>query len=320
MSLSPSRYLNPGDASEELALAPGIAQRLAERTGVDELRGLLGASDQIDRFGVLSAKLAIMLRNCAWWDGRPETFPEPADAYLADCGAIKLVGRTADGRPVALAAVAGHNDGHHSHTDVGSFIVHLAGESLLCDPGPGRYSKEYFRQQRYENSFNNGLGHSVPRIGGQLQAPGPEFGGRRQYHGAIVERGEREGMKRAVIELQSAYALPELRLARRTLQLNPQSGAVLLEDEFAFDGPPLPIEEGFVTWGAVEANGARARIAGAGAALTLSVEEPAGATFQATRLEAESKANRKPQVLTRITLALPAGATRARIRIEPDQV
>ena len=320
MSLSPGRYFNPGDASEELAIAPGIAQRLAERTGVEELRGLLGASDQIDRFGVLSAKLAIMLRNCAWWDGRPRPFPEPADAYLPDCGVIKLVGRATDGRPVAIGAVAGHTDGHHSHTDVGSFIYHLAGESLLCDPGPGRYSKAYFRQQRYENIFTNAIGHSVPRIGGQLQVPGPEFGGRRQYHGTIVEHGKRDGRTYAIIELQHAYAIPELQLARRTLQLNPQSGELLLEDEFAFDGPPLTIEEGFVTWGAVETSGPTARIAGAGAALTLSAEEPAGATFQATRLEEESNANRKPQVLTRLTLALPAGATRARIRIEPDQL
>lgn len=319
MSLSPGRYLNPGDASEELAIAPGIAQRLAERTGVAELRGLLGASDQIDRFGVLSAKLAIMMRNCAWWDGQARPFPEPADAYLPDCGAIKFVGKAADGRPLALAAVAGHNDGHHSHTDVGSFVYHLAGESLLCDPGPGRYSKSYFRQQRYENIFNNGIGHSVPRIGGQLQAPGPEFGGRRQYHGTIVEHGEREGLKYTVIEFQNAYALPELKLARRTLQLDKQSGAALLEDEFAFDGPPLPIEEAFVTWGAVEAAGATARISGARAAITLTVEQPAGASFQATRLEAECSANGKPQTLTRITLALPAGAAGARIRIAPEQ-
>jgi hypothetical protein len=318
MSLSPGRYLNPGDASEELAIAPGIAQRLAERTGVPELIGLLGASDQIDRFGVLSAKLAIMLRNCAWWDGRVETFPAPVDAYLPDCGAIKLVGEAADGRPVALAAIAGHNDGHHSHTDVGSFVYHRAGESLLCDPGPGRYSKEYFRQQRYENIFNNAIGHSVPRIGGRLQAPGPEFGGRRQFHGAIVEHGEREGMKRAVIELQRAYDLPELTLARRTLTLNPRSGAALLEDEFAFAGPPLPIEEAFITWGAVETDGPTARIGGASGAITLHVEEPSGASFRAARLEAESEANRKPQALTRITLALPEGATRARIRIEPS--
>jgi hypothetical protein len=158
----------------------------------------------------------------------------------------------------------------------------------------------------------------VPRIGGRLQAPGPEFGGRRQFHGAIVERGERDGQKYTVIELQRAYDLPELTLARRTLTLDPHSGAALLEDEFAFDGPPLPIEEAFVTWGAVEADGPTARISGTGAAVALHVEEPAGASFQAQRLEAESAANRKPQALTRITLALPEGATRARIRIEPS--
>ena len=91
--------------------------------------------------------------------------------------------RPPQGKPVMLAAKAGHNDGHHSHTDIATFIYHIDGESLLCDPGRGRYSKEYFRQNRYQNIFCNSIGHNVPRIGGQLQAPGPEFGGSHQYHG-----------------------------------------------------------------------------------------------------------------------------------------
>ena len=40
-ALSPGRYLNFGDAEEPTALSPGVVQRLAERTGVDDLRGLI---------------------------------------------------------------------------------------------------------------------------------------------------------------------------------------------------------------------------------------------------------------------------------------
>ncbi|MCG8351705.1 MAG: heparinase II/III family protein [Chloroflexales bacterium] len=318
MSLSPNHYINPGDAKEALIIAPGIAQRLAERTGVAELRGLVVAVDELDSSGVATAKLAIMLRNAAWWDGQTAPFPEPRDFFLPDCGIIKLVGQTAQGQPVVLAAIAGHNDGHHSHTDVGVCILHIDGESLLCDPGQGLYSKEYFRQGRYDNPFNNSYAHSVPRIGGTLQAPGPEFGGCKQFYGTIVGHGERDGSKFAQIEMHHAYDLPQLRLARRTLRLDPQTGETLLEDVFAFDGAALAIEEVFVTWDSVAVNGGTAQITGARSSLELTIQEPAGAVFQATRLEEACRANQRERTLTRLTATLPNGTQRVRILLKPE--
>ncbi|MGC8782747.1 MAG: heparinase II/III domain-containing protein, partial [Anaerolineae bacterium] len=232
-ALSPGRYLNFGDAEEATTLAPGIVQRLAERTGVAELRALANPPEVPRGRGVPTAKLAIVVRDAAWWDGETRPFPRMAqqDAYLPDSGVIRLVGQTADGRPMALATKAGHNDGHHSHTDVATFIYHVDGESLICDPGRGKYSKDYFRQGRYKNVFCNSFGHSVPVIGGRLQAPGPEFGGRRQYHGVVVACEAGPDEKRAVVEFQRAYDLPALTLARRTLRLDPATGDLLLEDE-----------------------------------------------------------------------------------------
>jgi hypothetical protein len=317
MSLSPNKYFNPGDASEDLIIAPGIVQRLAERTGVAELRAMIASVEQLNSFGVTSAKLPIVVRNAAWWDARALPFPEPRDFFMPQSGAAKLVGYTADRRQVALAAVAGHNDGHHSHTDVGAFVLHIGGASLLCDPGPGLYSREYFRQPRYQNVFTNSLGHSVPRIGGQLQAPGPEFGGRQQFHGVIVGHGERDGAGYVQIELQRAYDLPELKLARRTLRLDRSSGVVLLEDEFAFEGLPLPVEEALVTWGDVTLDRDRVVVAEDGAAVQITIEQPAGAVFQAERLEQACRANQKPRTLTRLTVALPADALCFRARITP---
>lgn len=320
-ALSPGTYVNFGDATEELALAPGVVQRLAERTGVDDLRGLLVDPARLEGRGVSTAKLAIVLRDIAWWDGQLRPFPAAAhqDWYLPDCAVIKFVGQTTQGRPVVLAAKAGHTDGHHSHTDIGHFILHVDGESLLCDPGRGLYSRDYFRQPRYENIFNNAIGHSVPRIGGKLQSPGPEFGGLRRYHGVIVDHGERGGEKYVVIDIHPAYELPTLTRARRTLRLL-EAGETMLEDEFAFEGAPLDIEEAFVTWFPVEVNGSTARIVGKRAALELSVQEPAGAAFQAVRLEAECRANQREGVLTRLSVALPAGTLRFRARIVPKPV
>ncbi len=316
-ALSPGTYVNFGDATEELALSPGIVQRLAERTGADDLRALLIDPAKLEGRGVATAKLAITLRDIAWWDGQHRPFPSAAhqDNYLPGCAVIKHVAHTASGQPVILTAKAGHNDGHHSHTDIGHFVLHVDGESLLCDPGRGLYSREYFREPRYDNIFCNSISHNVPRIGGHLQAPGPEWNGHQQYHGVIVEHSERADEKSVVIDFHPAYDLPALTLARRTLRLAPQTGETTLDDVFAFDGPPLAVEEAFLTWFPVETHGATARIVGQRSTLELTVQEPAGAVFQATSLEADCRANQREGVLTRLTVNLPAGVLRFRARI-----
>ena len=148
-------------------------------------------------------------------------------------------------------------------------------------------------------------------------APGPEFGGRRQFYGTIVDHGEHAGAKYVQIDFQHAYDLPALSLARRTLRLDPQTGETVLEDEFAFDGAPLAIEEALVTWGAVKLDGSFAQVVDQNAAAAITIEEPAGAVFQAARFEEACRANRKARTLTRLTVALPDGARRFRIRIMP---
>lgn len=325
----PSRFANFGDATETVYLSSGVVNRLAQRTGERSLLALLEPIAQRSpsgdlrllpvQFGGYSyAKLPILARHAAWWDGtQPAPSLEQRDCFLPDTDVIKLVGETAEGRPVLLVAVGGHNDGHHSHTDVGSFILNVAGESLIPDPGRGLYSKDYFRQGRYANLFNNSYSHSVPRIGGQLQAPGPEFGGRKQFHGRIVEQDARGVTKSAVIEFARAYDLPALTSARRTLELDAATGTVTLTDVFAFDGPPLSIEEAFVTWDTVTVVGDTAQIVGARTQLDLTILEPAGARFSTESLAEACRANHRDGVLTRLAVALPAGATQFRLRMSP---
>jgi hypothetical protein len=94
----------------------------------------------------------------------------------------------------------------------------------------------------------------------------------------------------------------------------------LLEDVFAFDGPPLDIEEAFVTWFPVEVSGSTARIIGRRSTLALTVQAPAGASFQATRLEEECRINKREGVLTRLTVGLPAGTQRFQLCITPQSL
>jgi len=334
--VAPDRFINFGDSTETQTLSAGVVTRLAERTGVEALRALIaplgdaaatsegGAyikPDFAKRFGYnFYSKLPIIMRSAAWWDcTRPVPPLEQRDFYLPDTGVIKLVADTEQGRRVILVTKGGHNDGHHSHTDIGTIIVNVDGESLLPDPGRGYYSKDYFRQVRYQNVFNNSYSHSLPRIGGQLQAPGPQFGGRRQFHGTIVEHGQRDGTKYAVVEFHAAYDLPDLRGARRMLELDTRSGAVTLTDEFTFADGPLPVEEAFTTWSQVEVDGPRARICGERAALDLAIVEPAGAAFTVESLAEACRENMIDGMLWRLAVALPDGATRFQMRIVPGE-
>ncbi len=298
MALKPPQYLNIGDSPDTVGLAKGIVQRLAERTNVPELRALLGDEDRLDMHSYPIAKLPIFLREIAWYDGKPVETPPPSDFYLPTVGVVKFVGQTGRGAPVVCALTCGHNDGHHSHVDAGNIIYHVDGESLVPDAGRGKYSKQYFRQQRYQNIFNNAYSHNIPTIGGKMQQPGPEFGGTQQFHGTIVEHGERNGKKFVVADLHTAYHIPSLTQFRRTVEFDPTTGKVVLIDTFAFSGEALSIEEAFVTWADVTAVGDRLHITGGKFEVDL---QAVGATWKIERLEQASRANGRDGVLKRMT-------------------
>ncbi len=331
--VAPDRFINYGDAIEGQPLAMGVVNRLAERTGVHDLRALFAPLDHDRRLGYNPiSKLPVTLRHAAWWDAtQPLPTLQQQDSYWPESGVIKFVGQTTDGRQVILSTKSGHNDGHHSHTDIATFILNVGGESLIPDAGRGLYSKQYFRQQRYENIFNNSYSHNVPRFDGALQAAGPEFGGSQQFYGAIVEHGERDGHKFAVIDFHTAYDLLALMHARRTLDLDTATGVVDLRDEFEFTDA-LEVEEAFVSWHTVSAEGNMARIEGAQNAVLLEVLEPAGVQFAVESLEDACRENKvmAPKdekttsqghgtgVLTRLTATLPRGATAFKMRITPQ--
>ena len=310
--LSGSMFAAFSDADEIIHFNPGIISRLAERTGDATLYNLLAKPVEFPG----DWRLEMMLRNGLWWDGSQLDAPEIGDAVLTGGGVARLVAPLAGSdQPVIVAVKAGHNAENHNQNDVGSFLVHVQGESLLTDPGRGLYNRFYFSEQRYENIFANSFGHSVPRIGGQLQAPGREF------HGELLEAGSSGAYKRALVEFARAYPVAGLSSLRRELKLvaDPRQGAeaagprqgaeaagtLWLEDTFQFTGAPQEVEEAFVTWGEVELQGASALVKGQRHSLRLTIESPAGAGFAVQSLEEECKANAKEGVLKRLSVSLP---------------
>ena len=294
------------DCDEEESFDFGIIQRLAERTNVPALRNLIAkpAAPGTDW------RIQMLIRNLLWWDGVQPDAPAIADAVLTAPGIARLTGKTAGGASFVAAIKAGHNEENHNQNDIGSFMLHVEGENLLTDPGRGLYSRHYFGPNRYDNIFANSYGHSVPRIGGQLQAPG------RKYCGTLAAVTTEPGNKAAVVEFARAYPVADLIGASRTLAIE-DGGTVILTDAFEFSGAAQQVEEAFVTWGDVVAHGPTAAIRCGKHTLRMAIEEPVGARFAVESLGEACRVNHRQGVLKRLTFIVPATAqSQARVRME----
>jgi hypothetical protein len=306
MQLSGAWFASFSDCDELVTFNPGIIVRLAERTGEQSLLNLLAlpATPGGDW------RLTMMLRNMLWWDGSQPDSAAVGDAALPAAGVARLVAPTPSGAQAVLAIKAGHNAENHNQNDIGSFILHIDGENLLTDPGRGLYSRDYFSARRYENIFANSYGHSVPRIGGRLQATGLGFCGELRE---VITEGV---TKHAEVEFARAYPITGLASARRRLTLTSE-GVAWLQDDFRFDEEPADVEEALVTWHAVEIDGATALIHGRYHTLRLMIEAPAGAQFNLEQIEEQSRANAKPGILKRLSFVAPAALeSQARVRME----
>lgn len=309
MLLSASQFATFSDCDDALNFNPGIIVRLMERTGEQSLASLLTPPIPAER----SWRLAMWLRNILWWDGQYHEIGPLGDAYLPLGGLARLVAQLPGGAPVVLAVKAGHNAENHNHNDVGSFILHVDGETFLADPGRGLYNRQYFGPERHQNIFANSYGHSVPRIGGKLQQEGREF------CGEVVSIEMAAPARRVEIEFARAYPVATLASARRQITLTPNS-VVELTDTFRFSETPVEVEEALVTWLDVEVNGAMALIHGERRAVCLTIESPADARFSAERLETPCQANAKLKILKRLSFVLPAASEmQARVKMQVDQ-
>ena len=303
--LSPGRFFPYSDCNEETALMPGLISRLIERTGVAELRDLFAEPASLSRGARL---FHTAWRDALWWDGvrPPET--ALADVLLPVSGVSRLVSETLTGASVVLAAKAGHNGVPHNHNDIGSFVLHVDGETYLCDPERGLYDN--YNLYGHDNViFSNSFGHSVPVIGGTLQSKGKEFAGQ-------VTRFAPDGPEKVVeMELQGAYQVEGLERVLRSFRLS--DGELVLEDAFTFAQEGLPVQEALVTWNRTLVAGPDAYIIGEKHILQLTIEEPGDSVFALAVLKEESDRNKKPVPLKRLSFAVPPeGATSsARVRI-----
>lgn len=282
VAMGPNLFASFSDSHESGYVRAYIGAKLAERTGAAELLGLLEPKPD---FRVHEAICDLL-----WWDGTKADQTALRDVVLPGSGLARLVD-TSGGHTLVVAAKAGHNNEPHNQNDVGSFIVSIDNTVYLCDPGAGLYSKDYFSAKRYQNIFCNSYGHSVPRVGGELQHEGKRA------------RGTIESTSEKAVRIRFEEAYPKSGLSQATRDIALRDGGVLLNDQFAFGEDGKEIEEAFVTWLPVEVDGSLARLISDSG--TIEMQTDSG-TFAVERLEEACRENHKSAVLSRLTVTCPA--------------
>lgn len=198
VSLGGGAYPPFSDASERPWLPAGLLSRLSGRFGTPPPTTVQSFHDD----------------HCYRWAhlARTLTWYQPATpAQLATSDHLPDLGWVIDrGDDIAFAAKGGHNDEPHNHLDLGSFVLHVRGQSVLTDLGAGVYTRDYFGPGRYTHLHPSARGHSIPLIDGHCQLPGRSRAARVIRHLATEDGAVYD------LDLTAAYDVDGLqRLVRR---------------------------------------------------------------------------------------------------------
>ena len=240
--LSPGAFVNFSDCDRRVVLTgshlaflgdrldlPGLSQLAVEQAGSSRERSVTWG-----------------LRGVFWQppDHLPRRWTPAKHDWLS--GQQWMIARQdpSDPNALVLAAKGGHNAEPHNQNDIGSFIVHIRGDSVVADPGRGRYTRFYFGPERYEHFVNSSLGHSVPVPNGVSQRAGREYAARLLDHQADSQSD------RLSLELKDAYpGEANLSSLQRTLSLQRDGvGRVELIDHVRFSNGPGMLDSVLITF------------------------------------------------------------------------
>ncbi len=155
----------------------------------------------------------------------------PLREWFSEAGI--LICRPAAGNPegFGVALKGGHNAEHHNHNDVGSYMVALAGQTPLVDPGSEVYTARTFSSKRYESGVLNSFGHPVPRVAGQLQRSGRAAAAR------VLSTDFSDQRDVIALDIKAAYPVKGLEELHRQFTFSRQGrGSLTVTDTVRFDG------------------------------------------------------------------------------------
>ncbi|MBI1388706.1 MAG: hypothetical protein GC154_09695 [bacterium] len=317
VELSPHRYPSFSDGGESYRFSPAFLMFLANRFD-DKSYRRFAARDLEDNPSASSVE--DLFEQTVWVDlSNPprEPFAYPDSTWLS--GVQWLIARNDPGDPMGLtlAAKGGRNDESHNHNDVGNFIVHYRGESILTDLGAAVYDRGFFSSKRYDYWAARSMGHSVPLVNGYEQRAGGEAA-------AKCEPSLTDGQDVLTSDITSAYP-PEagLKSLIRTVRLvREKEGFVEITDKVEFNETPRSFESALMTYGKAESAGDDTLIVrGDAGALRVTVSGDAVAVTVDTydTKEAKLRTYREHPQFQRIAFKVeePHKTMTVRFRIEP---
>lgn len=315
--LSPHRFVNFSDCHLSFSHIPAHLAYLGKRL---ELPSLSAMAEQLPP-NRSENRLPWSLRECLWLEPSPSPAPSSPAQHDWFGGLMWMVSRRDPATPdgLVLAAKGGHNGEMHNQNDVGNFIVHWRGESLVCDLGKGYISRAYFDHVggRYGIFVNTSKAHSVPLMN-QHEQPYSA-----QYAAELLEHTASERLDRLVLELRRAY--PEeadLASLRRTLTLHRDTplGWIELIDEVHFASGPGKLESALITLAEVTLEEASVTLHGTSGTLKVMFDPaaclPRVDVIEGVALEREASADVRRIVFNTHE---PQQTATVRLRLEPQR-
>ncbi len=247
IELSPGRFPSFSDGGDAYTFSHGWINYLAEVIGSEDLKAFLSA--RMNR-KIPSTSLEGLLLGTLVEPLPSSTGTVPMAPFVFLHGTEWMISRAHPEDPMGLvlAAQGGHNAENHNHNDVGNFILHIQGESLLTDLGAPVYDKFFFSAQRYTYLAARSMGHSVPLVNGQEQRAGADAK-------AVVQVTHTDEVDTFHADLTAAYP-PEAKIQSliRTLSLHrtTEGGWVDLKDQYTLTEKGTSFESALITYGVVQ--------------------------------------------------------------------
>ncbi|MCX7708430.1 MAG: heparinase II/III-family protein [Clostridia bacterium] len=238
--LSENKVISFSDGFTTSRFQLGLTHYLKERfpeVGIPDNRFKAGVRDDHCH------RWAHFIRDFVWSNPEYAESKLAEEAYFLEDAQWFISRKVQDQEIICFAAKGGHNEEPHNHNDIGNFILHVNGETLLTDTGAGEYTRQYFGSERYSFFCNGSQGHSVPIIDGCFQSEESE-------HAAKVLNVQ-IGAETDIfsLDITKAYALRNLKSLQRAFSFYKTSEVKLvLRDEFQFEEKPASIIERFVSF------------------------------------------------------------------------
>ncbi len=175
-------FVNFSDSPRTGALSPSLLTYLGKRLGDENL--LAHARKSYERLDQTGLNLQGQRTRSALFRPAPAQYPggyqggplARARGFLFQGSRRhRRLGRDAQGHLWEFAAKGGNNAEQHNHNDCGSYILNIDGAPVVVEIGAPEYTKDFFRENRYQYLAARTLGHSLPIVNGREQAAGPQY-------------------------------------------------------------------------------------------------------------------------------------------------